>query len=511
MSQNLLPFESHEMARYGVSYTLFRCLLLRYSQSRTFRNADGLVFLTNYAKNTVMRVTKKTKGGIAIIPHGVVDRFVCPPKKQLDIGQYSFDHPFRILYVSIVNVYKHQWHVAEAVARLRSSGLPVALDLAGPAYGPAFKRLLKVLGSLDPKGEFINYLGERPYDELHTIYAQSDLAVFASSCENLPIILLESMAAGLPIACSSRGPMPEVLGDAGEYFDPEKPSEIAHALGRLIADPELRARKSQGAFEKATKYSWIYCAEQTLGFLAETAGNKTYIREKKLHPSVQFHEDLANQWEEKYDKHTFNKRLGSLLSLVDGINLQSSKMLDAGCGTGTITRKIVDYGCSVVGVDASPAMIELAASLSHKDKNANLMSFQLIDTIAELPFEDNYFDGVICSSVLEYLDEPVKAIRELNRVLKPNGVCLLSVPNKTSWLRRAQSGCFSVTKYLKLKPYPTYLTYLQHQFYKQEILTIIEKNGFTVNKLIYGGLGLPGRLNRVPALETMIMLLATKR
>ena len=66
-------------------------------------------------------------------------------------------------------------------------------------------------------------------------------------------------------------------------------------------------------------------------------------KEKKLHPSVQFHEDIANQWEKKYHKHTFNKRLGSLLSLLDGIDLPSSKILDAGCGTGTITKKVVDY------------------------------------------------------------------------------------------------------------------------------------------------------------------------
>ena len=50
---------------------------------------------------------------------------------------------------------------------------------------------------------------------------EAELFVFASSCENLPNILIEGMAAGLPIACSRRPPMPEVLGDAGESFDPE--------------------------------------------------------------------------------------------------------------------------------------------------------------------------------------------------------------------------------------------------------------------------------------------------
>jgi len=234
-------------------------------------------------------------------------------------------------------------------------------------------------------------------------------------------------------------------------------------------------------------------------------------KEKKLHPSVQFHEDIANQWEKKYHKHTFNKRLGSLLSLLDGIDLPSSKILDAGCGTGTITKKVVDYGCSAVGVDASPAMIERAAGLSNNYKNSDSISFKLIDTIAELPFEDNSFDGVICSSVLEYTDEPDKIIKEFNRVIKYDGFFLVTVPYKASLLRRLQAGCFRLTKFLRLKPYPVYLLYSRHQFYKQDIITILEKNGFRVTRLKYGGLGLPDCLNRVPMLETMIMLLAVKR
>ena len=59
--------------------------------------------------------------------------------------------------------------------------------------------------------------------------ARSDLFIFASSCENLPITMLEAMASGIPICCSNRGPMPEVLGREGCYFDPEVPASIALA------------------------------------------------------------------------------------------------------------------------------------------------------------------------------------------------------------------------------------------------------------------------------------------
>jgi nucleoside-diphosphate-sugar epimerase len=77
------------------------------------------------------------------------------------------------------------------------------------------------------------------------------------------------MASGLPIACSNRGPMPEVLRDAGVYFDPEKPTEIAEAIRKLIEYPALRTEKAEAAFERARAFTWERCADETFGFLAK--------------------------------------------------------------------------------------------------------------------------------------------------------------------------------------------------------------------------------------------------
>lgn len=268
MSRNMLPFEWRELVRYGWSWMALKMLLLRWRQSRTFRRANGLVFLTEYAKNGVMRVLKNVEGAIATIPHGIGDLFFHKPRTQRALEGYSRDQPFRILYVSIVEVYKHQWCVAEAVATLRESGLPVRLDLVGPAYPPALRRLTKTLHQIDPARLFVKYLGSVAHSELNTQYAQADLCIFASSCENMPNILLEGMASGLPIACSNRGPMPEVLGDSGVYFDPEHPDEIAKAIRTLIDSPKLRQEKARTAFERAQQFSWSRCADTTFEFLA---------------------------------------------------------------------------------------------------------------------------------------------------------------------------------------------------------------------------------------------------
>ena len=269
MSRNMLPFEWRELMRYRRSWIGLRLLLLRWVQTRSFRHAEGVIFLTRYARDTVMRVVLSVSGRSAIIPHGVDQRFFHAPRPQQTMDQYTAKRPFRVVYVSIVDLYKHQWHVAAAVAQLRAAGFPLALDLIGPAYPPALARLRKVMRRFDPHGEFLRYAGPVPNADLQSRYLAADLCLFASSCENMPNILLEGMASGLPICCSNRGPMPEVLGDSGTYFDPEDPADICRALREQLLAPELRAQLAAAAYQRAQAYSWQRCARETLGFLAE--------------------------------------------------------------------------------------------------------------------------------------------------------------------------------------------------------------------------------------------------
>ncbi len=271
MSQNMLPFDRLELKRYGCSYMSLRLNILRWAQSHTFRKAAGLIFLTSYAREGIMREIQPVVGETTTIPHGVSARFICSPRKQLPINSYSSVRPFRVLYVSIVDVYKHQWTVAEAVSHLRKKGIPLILELVGPSYPRAFLRLKRTLARVDPSGKFTMYSGSVSHAELPARFAQADLCLFASSCENMPNILLESMASGLPIACSERGPMPEVLGTAGVYFDPENPTDIAQALEKMIDAPELRAQLAEDSFRRAQAFSWQRCANETFGFLARIA------------------------------------------------------------------------------------------------------------------------------------------------------------------------------------------------------------------------------------------------
>ncbi len=268
MSQNMLPFEKSERDRFRWSPTYFRYLILNWLQKRSFNNADGVIFLTNYAKNTIKKVTGINPPCSATIPHGINDEFRYNSSNATsDIRE----KPFKWLYVSIVNYYKHQDILVTAACELASKGYHLELELVGPGYTKALENLSGLLAKIDPASKTVKYRGSVSYDELPSIYKKADAFIFPSSCENLPNILLEAMASRLPIASSNRGPMPEVLKDAGVYFDPESKGGIKEAMMTVMNNYGEALILADKAYELSGTYSWKRCARETFEFISNVA------------------------------------------------------------------------------------------------------------------------------------------------------------------------------------------------------------------------------------------------
>ncbi|EQA52470.1 glycosyltransferase family 1 protein [Leptospira kmetyi] len=273
MSQNLLPFEWDEIKRYGFSKRSLRLIALFFTQSLTFKKANGVIFLTQFARDVVLKKIKLPIERTAVVNHGINRKFFQKPKVQAEISSYSLKRPFRILYVSFIGEYKHQWNVVKAVGILRRKKYPIVLDLIGTPdeEGPLF-RLRQAIAEEDPDGKFINYFSSIPYSDIEKKYMKADLFVFASSCETFGQIVTEAMAAGMPIVCSNRSAMPEILKDAGGYFDPLDVPSISSALQSMIDSKKTRSKVSKSAFDSAKKFSWDKAADETFAFLKDVKG-----------------------------------------------------------------------------------------------------------------------------------------------------------------------------------------------------------------------------------------------
>lgn len=263
MSRDMLSFEGGEIKRFGLTKARLRLFLLRYVQIASLKRASGAIFLTNYASNVIQKYTGKLKQ-VAIVPHGVGQNFI----QDTNGGNWDLsDGVIQTLYVSNASMYKHQWHVIKAISILRKEGYKVELLLAGAAEGIAKDRVLAELNLSDPKSEFVKITSIVDHENVPALLRSSNLFIFASSCENMPNTLVEAMASGLPIACSNRGPMPEVLGEAGIYFDPELPESIATAVRQILDDRDLRVEKATSAKQLSEQFSWKRCADETMEYL----------------------------------------------------------------------------------------------------------------------------------------------------------------------------------------------------------------------------------------------------
>lgn len=269
MSTNILPFDYKEIKRFGFSLNALRMLLLRYTQSKTFKGSDGIIFLSKYAETKILNSVKRINCKTKIIPFGVNS---LKPIPNLEQPRSDNETEIKLMYISFIGPYKHQISVVKAVNQLRKNNHNITIDLVGPVGTKKYaNNLNKLVNNLDPDSEWVNLTGELPLYQLRELSSKTDIGVFASSCENLPNILLEKMTVGFPIACSNYGPMPEVLKDGGVFFDPECPDSIASAILFLINNPDKAAEFGKNNQRRSLDYRWDIFSDEIFKFLSETA------------------------------------------------------------------------------------------------------------------------------------------------------------------------------------------------------------------------------------------------
>lgn len=267
MSRDMLSYEKGEIERFNFSFSRLRLILLKYIQNYSLKNSDGAIFLTRYASDVIQKSCGKIDN-YCIIPHGVNKLFRF--KSNMGLWEKSANEQIECIYISNVAIYKHQWNVIKAIKHLRNFGYNLKITFVGGGEGIAQQKFNTERAASDPNNEFINQLEFIDNNKIPELLKKSDIFIFASSCENMPNTLVEGMSCGLPIACSNKGPMPEVLKDGGIYFNPEDYHTIASAIEEIIVNKEKRINLSIRAKELSNQYSWNRCANETLNFLINT-------------------------------------------------------------------------------------------------------------------------------------------------------------------------------------------------------------------------------------------------
>jgi len=275
---NALPFSEIEKKRFGILMMRFKMELTEYLQVKTMRGSAGTIYCSDFMKELIKKQTDiRVPSAVGYV--GINERFYSDVKPQKDISSYTKENPFKLLYVSSVSAYKHQWVLIEAIHRLVKEGYHLHLHLIGKStFNRSLNQMKAAMEKFNGEHPFVQYseyVGN--FEDFINYYKNADGFLYSSSCENLPNILVEAMAAGLPIASSDYGPMPSVLQDAGIYYDPVSVEESYQAVKKLLDNKSLRKELAEKSQQYTYKYRWENVAATSFQFLNDVVNSNVAI------------------------------------------------------------------------------------------------------------------------------------------------------------------------------------------------------------------------------------------
>ncbi len=169
------------------------------------------------------------------------------------------------IYVGGMNAHKNILNLLRAmpdvVARHPAAHLAIVGDTSGKGFWdnvPELQAFVRTHPPLDSHVHFTGYLSDAEVVELMN---GADALVFPSLWEGFGLPAVEAMSCGLPVLASDRGSLPEVVGDAGLFFDPEDTQAIAGCLARFLDDRDLPARLREAALQRTKGFTWTRAAE----------------------------------------------------------------------------------------------------------------------------------------------------------------------------------------------------------------------------------------------------------
>jgi len=201
--------------------------------------------------------------------------------------------------------------------------------------------------------------------------------------------------------------------------------------------------------------------------------------------AIQWHSTIATQFDGRYERDSdFAARSAAWIPLIDKYSDPRATALDVGCGSGAFIQRLAERNRHVLAIDASTGMLDVSrtkvASLGLTNVELRCCDIGALEEGASPEAE-----LIICSSVLEYVDDLTATLELLLRLLRGGGVIIFSLPNADSFFRRVEPSLF------RLFGRPRYYRYLRNVRTRIAMEGFLHAHGYRVLESAYYA-GIPG-------------------
>lgn len=225
------------------------------------RRADAVLVGSTYAADSFVR-EGIDRSKMRVVPYGVDLQTFTPGTldRQVDDGR------FKVIYAGQLTQRKGLSYLLRGYQKFARSD--TRLTLVGSVVGSA--------APLAPYAAAFDHVGHQTRPALASMYRASDVFVFPTLIEGMPLVVLEAMACGLPVIVTANGPGDIVRDGIDGFVIPERDSDaVCDRLERLYRDPELRIEMGRRAAQRATEFGWSAYTLKARSVLASLAPVET--------------------------------------------------------------------------------------------------------------------------------------------------------------------------------------------------------------------------------------------
>jgi len=253
----------HDLVPYVAPWSMeLRCLLqMRLRLGRIARAAELVVCVSDATAKLAQRYLKLNPEKIKVIKEAAAPVFYpieLSEAKRWVAERFGLDDDY-IIFVSTIEPRKDHLLLLKALVMVPDAPLLVLVGGIGWRCG----RILKEIKRFEKQGR-VRYLGRVDDEQLRLLYSGARLAVYPSRYEGFGLPVLEAMACGCPVLASDSSSLPEVGGEAADYFRTGDAFDLARKLRDLLNDGErLRLMARQGV-QRARQFSFRKSAKEFL-------------------------------------------------------------------------------------------------------------------------------------------------------------------------------------------------------------------------------------------------------